>query len=67
MHRIAIEHPQLSETAGRGGLLKSRAALQMEEVERRHADLDQQLQKASSGSLDRAFVAAYDAANRDGA
>ncbi|WP_375391923.1 type VI secretion system-associated FHA domain protein [uncultured Sphingomonas sp.] len=52
---------------GRGSLLKGRAAVQMEEVARRHADLVQQLADGTAGSLDRAFVAAYDAAGRDAA
>ncbi|KQT34721.1 hypothetical protein ASG29_00715 [Sphingomonas sp. Leaf412] len=50
--------------AKRGALLKSRAAAQMEEVAARHADLDRQLTEQRPGSLDHAFVAAYDAAGR---
>lgn len=48
--------------AGRASLLKSRAALQMQEVADRHADLSRQIEEAAPGTLDRAFVAAYDAA-----
>lgn len=46
----------------RAHLLKSRAVLQLEEVDRRHAELSAQLE-GSAGSLDRAFVAAYDDAD----
>ena len=45
----------------RGSLLKSRAALALAEVGERHADLRRQLDGGAEGSLDRAFVAAYDA------
>jgi predicted component of type VI protein secretion system len=48
---------------GKGSLLKSRAALQMQEVTERHADLSRQLDEGAQGSLDRAFVRAYDAAD----
>ncbi len=47
--------------ADRSSLLKSRTALQMAEVGDRHADLKRQLDAGVEGSLDRAFVAAYDA------
>lgn len=50
--------------AERASLLKSRAALQAQEVADRHADLRRQLDEGTEGSLDRAFVAAYDAADR---
>lgn len=50
--------------AGKGGLLKSRAALQWGEVESRHADLKRQLDEGSGGSLDRAFVTGYDEVER---
>lgn len=43
-------------------LLQSRAAAQMEEVAARHADLVAQMEEDVPGSLDRAFVRAYDAA-----
>lgn len=46
----------------RPSLLKSRAACQAEVVERRHADLLEQLDAATGGSLERAFVSAYDRA-----
>jgi predicted component of type VI protein secretion system len=46
----------------RVSLLKSRAALQAEEVASRHADLAKQLANGEGGSLEKAFVAAYDAA-----
>lgn len=51
-------------TEGKGGLLKSQQALQMREVQERHADLRRQLDGAE-GSLERAFVNAYAAAERD--
>lgn len=51
-------------SAGRTSLLKSRAAAQWQEVESRHADLAQQLEKGTGGSLDRAFVGGYDEAER---
>jgi hypothetical protein len=35
----------------------------VEEVERRHRDLLNQLENGEAGSLDRAFVSAYDAAD----
>jgi predicted component of type VI protein secretion system len=44
-------------------LLKSRAAAQMDEVRRRHEDLVTQLEQRRSGSLDNAFMRAYDAAD----
>lgn len=46
----------------RVSLLKSRAALQAEEVAARHADLASQLTDGEGGSLEKAFVTAYDAA-----
>lgn len=48
--------------AARNTPLKSRKALQAEEVEARYADLSRQLREGVAGSLDRAFVAAYDEA-----
>ena len=44
----------------RAGLLKSRAACQLEDVAARHADLAHQLDASEGGSLERAFVIAYD-------
>lgn len=49
-------------TASRTALLKGRSALQIDEVAARYADLTKQLTEGEAGSLDRAFVAAYDAA-----
>ncbi|WP_374943428.1 type VI secretion system-associated FHA domain protein [Sphingomonas sp.] len=49
-------------TVGKGSLLKPRASVQMQAVAERHADLVAQVEGATSGSLDRAFVKAYDAA-----
>lgn len=64
--RAAIERfdPAAIDAAagGRASLLKTRAAAQMQEVAERHADLAAQIEKDVSGSLDRAFVKAYDAA-----
>ena len=60
---VAIE----AATAGRASLLKGRAAVQLEEAERRHADLKRQLDDGVEGSLNRAFVAAYDATDRTAA
>jgi predicted component of type VI protein secretion system len=51
-----------SAVGGRASLLKSRAAVQMQEVADRHADLVTQVDADVSGLLDRAFVKAYDAA-----
>lgn len=53
-----------SAAAERSSLLKSRAALQAQEVAVRHADLKRQLNDGTEGSLDGAFVAAYDAVDR---
>lgn len=47
----------------RGSLLKSRAAWQVEKVAERHAGLMRQLAGDDTGSLERAFVSAYDAAD----
>lgn len=47
--------------ADKASLLKSRAALQVTEARARHADLTRQLDEGCPGSLDRAFVVAYDA------
>lgn len=44
----------------KASLLKSRAGLQVEEVARRHADLSAQIEAGNAGSLDQAFVTAYD-------
>jgi predicted component of type VI protein secretion system len=49
-------------SAKRGALFKSRAAAQVEEAAARHADLLRQIEQDEEGSLDRAFVAAYCAA-----
>ncbi|WBH15039.1 type VI secretion system-associated FHA domain protein [Sphingomonas radiodurans] len=49
--------------APRASLLKGRASVLVEEVAVRHGDLSQQLDKGECGSLDRAFVAAYDRAD----
>jgi len=46
----------------RVSLLKSRGALMAEEVTTRHADLARQLEDGEGGSLEKAFVVAYDAA-----
>lgn len=46
--------------ADKASLLKSRAGLQIEEVARRHADLSAQIEAGDAGSLDHAFVTAYD-------
>lgn len=48
--------------AGKASLLKSRAALQWQEVADRHADLRRQLDEDEGGSLDDAFVKGYDEA-----
>lgn len=49
-------------TAGKASMLRPRASVQMHEVAERHADLVAQVEGAIPGSLDRAFVKAYDAA-----
>ncbi|BBC73647.1 conserved hypothetical protein [Altererythrobacter sp. B11] len=46
--------------ASRKSLLKNRAVLQVEEMEARHADLFAQVEDGVAGSLDEAFVRAYD-------
>ncbi|MEO5867612.1 MAG: type VI secretion system-associated FHA domain protein [Sphingomonas sp.] len=46
----------------RASMLKSRDSLQAKEVAARHADLARQLTSGDGGSLDRAFVLAYDSA-----
>lgn len=51
----------------RASLLKSRAAIQAETVAARHADLVTQLGGGEGGSLDRAFVTAYDRADAEAA
>ncbi|MDB5714104.1 MAG: hypothetical protein JWO15_1501 [Sphingomonadales bacterium] len=55
-------------TEGQGSLLKSRSAVQMEEVKRRHASLADQVESGEDGTLNSAFVAEYDAisANLEG-
>lgn len=64
---VATFDPAAVEAAGasRASLLRSRAAVQWQEVENRHADLAQQLDSGMGGSLDRAFVAGYDEADRN--
>ncbi|MEG3181279.1 type VI secretion system-associated FHA domain protein [Sphingomonas sp. LT1P40] len=53
----------LDEAVGsRATLLKSRAAVQAEDVAKRHAHLIEQLDHGEGGSLDHAFVTAYDRA-----
>lgn len=52
-------------TASRSSLLKSRATLQIEETAARHSDLMRQLEQGESGSLEQAFVSAYDAAEAE--
>ena len=48
--------------SARASLLKSRATLQADEIAGRHADLMRQLEGVEGDTLERAFVAAYDAA-----
>jgi predicted component of type VI protein secretion system len=50
-----------SAISGKGSLLTSKAALQAAEVAARHGSLTRQLDDGEGGSLERAFVAAYDA------
>lgn len=47
----------------KGSFLKNRASAQMDEVKRRYQDLVGQLDEGEQGSLDGAFVNAYDAAD----
>lgn len=54
-----------ADAGSRGGLLKSRHAVQAELVAERHSDLAAQLEQGTPGSLDRAFVAAYDRAESE--
>lgn len=60
--RAAIDRFDPAGIDAPGGLLRNRAAGQMAEVATRHADLVRQVDGEVSGSLDRAFVKAYDAA-----
>ena len=57
--------PKVLDTAAedRPGFLKGKASRQAEEVARRHADLADQIAQGRSGSLDQAFVRAYDEAD----
>jgi predicted component of type VI protein secretion system len=60
----AFDPRRLDEAVGaRASLLKSRGAIHVEEVGARHADLTRQLTEGEPGSLDHAFVTAYDEAN----
>lgn len=61
---ISTFAPATLETAAasRATLLKGKAAAQADVVRERHADLVEQLEQGTEGSLDRAFVAAYAAA-----
>jgi predicted component of type VI protein secretion system len=52
-------------TQGKGALLKSRAAVQCEEVARRHADLAGELAGEMEGALGSAFVNGYHAATSE--
>ncbi|MDO7842509.1 type VI secretion system-associated FHA domain protein [Sphingomonas immobilis] len=64
--RAAVAHfdPKVIETvtADRTTLLKGKAVVQIEEVSRRHADITAQLDGDQGGSLERAFLTAYDSA-----
>jgi hypothetical protein len=62
---VATFDPQAIDTAvsKNNSLLKSKHALQTHEIETRHADLAKQLDGAE-GTLDRAFVQAYAAAEQ---
>lgn len=65
--RAAVDTFSPSELAAaipeKTSFLKNRAALQIEEVARRHEDLVAQLDAGLQGSLDSAFVKSYDAAD----
>jgi predicted component of type VI protein secretion system len=67
--RAAIDtfDPVLVDVAisGKGSLLTSRAALHTAEVAARYTSLTQQLNQGEGGSLERAFVAAYDASENE--
>lgn len=52
-------------TSESASFLKNRAALQMQEVARRHGDLRNQLLHGNVGSLDRAFAVEYDTADAE--
>ena len=47
-----------------GGLFRNRAAAQIKELERRQAELLDEVDGKMSGMLDRAFVQAYSASER---
>ena len=50
------------QTPGRS-LFQNKAAAQLKELERRHADLLEEIEGKKSGVLDRAFVQAYNVAD----
>lgn len=53
-----------SAAVARGGLLKSRAASQVEEAERRYFELKDEVDEASPGTLEQAFAKAYEQAEQ---
>lgn len=65
--RAAINHcdpGQLNDVPS--GVFQNKAVAQIKELERRHADLRDEVEGSKSGALDRAFVQAYDAADAGG-
>lgn len=62
--RAAIDYCDPAQLADvKGGLFQNKAAAQIEELERRHGDLLEEIEGNTSGALDRAFVQAYGAAD----
>lgn len=62
--RAAIDHCDPAQlTDVKSGMFQNRAAAQIEELERRHDDLLEEIEGNKSGALDRAFVQAYGAAD----
>lgn len=63
---VATFEPKSVDAAvsSRTALMKTRATLKIEEMTARYEDLDRQLSEGLGGSLERAFVAAYDGAEK---
>lgn len=62
--RAAIDHCNPAQLANvKSGIFQNKAAARIEELERRHADLLEEIEGNTSGALDQAFVQAYGAAD----
>lgn len=60
----SFDPARLAETAQSRSVFQNKAGAQLDEVGRRHAELRDEIEGRQSGSLDRAFVRAYDDAER---